>query len=79
MASMECDFRNWKLESNDDVDDDDEFFKVDSNVANLASMADVDVDVDDVASNVIFVVAPFDVDDDDDERFSADSCAAILK
>ena len=68
MASMECDFRYWKLDSIDD-DDGDEFFSVDSSVANLASMLDDDVGVDDeVASKVIFVDIvvwpPFDDDDD---------------
>lgn len=79
---MECDFRYWKLDSIDD-DDGDEFFSVDSSVANLASMLDDDVGVDDdVASNVIFVDIvvwpPFDDDDDDADRLSADSCDAIL-
>ena len=78
---MECDFRYWKLDSIDD-DDGDEFFSVDSSVANLASMLDDDVGVDDeVASKVIFVDIvwpPFDDDDDDAERLSADSCDAIL-
>jgi hypothetical protein len=54
---MECDFRNWKLDSIDDP------FSDDSNIENLASMSDDVFDASSVgvrASKVIFV-------DSDDE------------
>jgi hypothetical protein len=57
MASMECDFRNWKLDSIDDP------FNDDSNIENLASISDDVFDASSVgvrASKVVFV-------DSDDE------------